>query len=1038
MDEDYVFPVFTANTTLGIFCFLSKFLFKTGNISNNCPVYTSRSLKIYSTEASAILLCLLVTASKGSTRFSMATHIYILACKGMFLTCLILNSSSVSSLEYSNCTFPPGSVACKVWNYTNMDCAWRELFCVPTLHHKASLKSLDLSHNKFKALHDNAFTGFTKLQTLDLSFNSISTLPDNAFSGLHNLLMLNISSNGIWSIEKSTFSRSLSKLKTLDLSWNDGFNISNGSPFQDLSSLQTLDLYSSLHGLDITASTFTGLSNLQSLSVKVGSTSPTPFSHLSGLRYMQLELYTCDYKDELFTGLVNLEYINVTDGGTDSYFSASDFTLICAGTIDICPLISLQSLKILFGGVSMNKPCLQMIPLKMLHIAYEENVRHVLPFEMLKNLTNLTLMINVLDKFDINSESLDSHIQRLNSLQSPLQNLSLNDGDSFCAITLTSTTFESWPKWKESLKVLKIICTDIVLEGSPFKWFPKLRVLHLSDTRSVETSFDAISNITFEGLGSLEELHLPNSWFEDYNIGLSNALPIFGKYNSLKVLNLAQIPDLDFYSIAHGICSVLSLEKVDLSFSAMIDSLQFECTLPNLEILETESVTESLMYTDLWIHLDDICFKAPNMTMLNAKSSNCKMVKQFACPNLVIAYLSKSRMIFSNTSIIVVPHLEELYLNEITINSRSLTNLKIVNNFKTSKLRILDLSSNRIAVIDREDSLLFSNVTYLDLSNNTLTSLSSLLHIRKIQVLLLGRNKIGFVPELLLGIKMNTFDMCDNVLQCDCNVIEAFRDWILTNKLVFLTSNCTAFDPNGMQYRCLSPDARKGFSITEIYLDCDSPLVKIISISITCVLLVAVATVLIVRYYWHIRYRLFLLFNRRVYQNNRVHDDDDDNNDDDENGMPRYDAYVTYHREDEDWVDEELLPNIEEGEEPFRLCLRTRDIRAGKPVFSEMSLRIQRSRKILVILSPRFVNDNWCYFELNMAHHRVLEENSNVLIFIMLQKVPDNKLTLLLRQLFCRAQIFKYPADEYGRRLFWQRVREELKRPVPLDRRFNI
>ena len=147
---------------------------------------------------------------------------------------------------------------------------------------------------------------------------------------------------------------------------------------------------------------------------------------------------------------------------------------------------------------------------------------------------------------------------------------------------------------------------------------------------------------------------------------------------------------------------------------------------------------------------------------------------------------------------------------------------------------------------------------------------------------------------------------------------------------------------------------------------------------------------------------------------------------------------MTYHGEDEEWVDEELVANIEEGEEPFRLCLRTRDIRAGRLIFNELSLHIQRSRKILVILSPRFVEDNWCYFELNMAHHRVLEENRNVMIFIILEEIPNNKLTLLLRQLFCRVQVIKWPGDGYGQRLFWRRLREELKRPVPLDRCFNI
>ena len=137
------------------------------------------------------------------------------------------------------------------------------------------------------------------------------------------------------------------------------------------------------------------------------------------------------------------------------------------------------------------------------------------------------------------------------------------------------------------------------------------------------------------------------------------------------------------------------------------------------------------------------------------------------------------------------------------------------------------------------------------------------------------------------------------MLRCDCNV-EPFTNWILTNKHAFLISNCSASAPKGMQYKCSWPDARKRLSITEIRLDCESSLVKIIfSISVTCVAFVTVATVLIVRYYWHIRYRLFLLFNRRPYQNYIVDDDDADNNDVEEDGMPMYDAYVTYHRGDE-------------------------------------------------------------------------------------------------------------------------------------------
>ena len=176
----------------------------------------------------------------------MATHLYICACIGMFLTCLFHNSSCASSSKDSICTYPPGSIACKVWNYTNMDCGWRELVCVPPLRHKASLKSLDLSHNKLETLTENIFLGFTKvhsldlssnlipflndsafyglnqLSNLDLSSNSLLFLSDNVFNGLHNLLTLNLNSNRIKFLRNGTVT-GLSNLKTLDLSRNHNF-----------------------------------------------------------------------------------------------------------------------------------------------------------------------------------------------------------------------------------------------------------------------------------------------------------------------------------------------------------------------------------------------------------------------------------------------------------------------------------------------------------------------------------------------------------------------------------------------------------------------------------------------------------------------------------------------------------------------------------------------------------------------------------------------------------------------------------------------
>ena len=354
-------------------------------------------------------------------------------------------------------------------------------------------------------------------------------------------------------------------------------------------------------------------------------------------------------------------------------------------------------------------------------------------------------------------------------------------------------------------------------------------------------------------------------------------------------------------------------------------------------------------------------------------------------------------------------------------------------------MKNVDLSSNQISVIDKTDASLLNNISYLDLRNNQLVSLSNLQQLSMIKVLLLSANEINVIPKSFLSTNslLNKLDLQDNPFICDCNV-QDFIKWIRTENMIALWNN--ASDSN--RFMCTLPESKKGISITEISIECSPSILMYSFVCGTCFVLLTITviiTITVIRYRWHIQYRFFLLLNkRRNHQNYLVSDDETPEDYENEEGLPRYDAYVTYHNDDEGWVDEKLLPNIEEGSEPFRLCLKTRDIRGGRLKLNELSLRIQRSRKILVILSPQFVEDNWCYFELNMAHQKALEESYKVLIFIIKENIPNDRLTLVLRQLLCRVQCFKWPDDGYGQRLFWQRLREELKRPVPVDRRFNL
>ncbi|XP_072022621.1 toll-like receptor 2 type-2 [Amphiura filiformis] len=910
--------------------------------------------------------------------------------------------------------YSQGNVACKMWNYTNMDCSWRDLVCIPPLHHAASIISLDLSENKLNSIADGVFHRLGKLQHLDLSSNHISVLHDGAFIGLNELLTLDLSNNKLSFVSDKAFS-TLNKLTFLDLAallYVNALKPLSGSPFQDLTSLQTLNL-SWQNVTSLSTSSLVGLEKLQILKMSFTDGSDTitgtPLAQLSSLRELYItrnNIYDCDNLGNLFIGLHNLQHLDISVGG-----SCSDI-MFCS-------------------SFNASHKCSKVIPLTFLAFRQASLSTSLPAFEVLSNLTNLTLTVE---------DDIYPAMEALNSLDSPLQNLTLKLLISASQkVYLNSTTFASWGNWKASLQVFTLSAHIFSVEGAAFEWFIDLQVLNIGQLTYLTWS-------AFRGLRSLHELKLEDARTDIFSSGV---LDIFSSYNSLTMLDLSFGKLSGNFSIFwHRLCNISSLQYIDLSqneFEGDDKTLHWACSLPNLKTLNMG------YQKDVKIS-PDICQVATQLESLDVSANSVDFYQtNCTCPHLVTLILTECNLLNPDAAEMHLPVLHELYLNlissvdsgyEVFLNALKTPNLKYLYMSSNgiveieflgkffSNLTYLDLSDNYIRVMEKVS--IWFGLEYLDLSYNRLTSISSLESLSNIRTLFLRGNFINTIPKAMLSQSnhpfMSTLDLRNIRFQCDCNV-EPFRNWIITDNVVQLLQS------HG-HYQCFSPDSAKGFSITEIHLDCESHIGKYISISITCAIVLLLIIILTVHYWWHIKYRFFLLFNRRRNQQYFLVNDQE-RIDDDENGIPRYDAYVPYHEESaDDWVHGELLPNIEQGEEPFRLFLRCRDMRIGRIKLVEISLHMQRSRKVLVILSPQFFEDNWCNKELELAHYRVLEENRNVMILIILEEIPDNRKTLLFRQLLCKVQCLKWPGDGYGQYLFWRRLREELKRPVPLDRRF--
>ena len=257
-------------------------------------------------------------------------------------------------------------------------------------------------------------------------------------------------------------------------------------------------------------------------------------------------------------------------------------------------------------------------------------------------------------------------------------------------------------------------------------------------------------------------------------------------------------------------------------------------------------------------------------------------------------------------------------------------------------------------------------------------------------------------------------------IYCSCE-IENFRKWI--------ESDTSSWLQPGL-YSCATPETLAGVSISEVELDCRSYTGFYIGVSIPFVILFCMMILFLIRYRWHIKYRLFLLY--RNYHPFPVE------NDDFQMLQLQYHAYVSYNETsaDDEWVMNDLQPNMEEGPEPVKLCIKRRDFIPGHSLIESISENIHQSRKTILVLSPNFVESNWCHHELEMAKMMLLDENLDVIILVLLHNIPDNKMTLSLRQLLCKKEYLKWPKDRAGQRLFWQSLRQELKSPIQVDRHF--
>ncbi|XP_030803690.1 toll-like receptor 1 [Camarhynchus parvulus] len=355
----------------------------------------------------------------------------------------------------------------------------------------------------------------------------------------------------------------------------------------------------------------------------------------------------------------------------------------------------------------------------------------------------------------------------------------------------------------------------------------------------------------------------------------------------------------------------------------------------------------------------------------------------------------------------------------------------------------LDLSSNQL--VDAVFECLPVNVKKLSLHNNQISHVPSrVAELKSLEELNLASNRLadlpgcsGFTSLQFLNVEMNSiltpsadfFQSCPRVrelqaghnpFKCSCELQAFIR---LERR------------PGGKlfgwpaAYVCEYPEGLRGTELKDFHLSplaCNTTLLLVTALLLTLLLVAVVAFLCIyLDVPWYVRMTWQWTQTKRRAWHNRPADQE---------AVLQFHAFISYSERDSPWVKNELIPNLERGEGCVQLCQHERNFIPGKSIVENIINCIEKSYRSIFVLSPNFVQSEWCHYELYFAHHKLFSENSNSLILILLEPIPPYLIPARyhkLKALMAKRTYMEWPKERSKRALFWANLRAAISINLP-------
>ncbi|CAD7090425.1 unnamed protein product [Hermetia illucens] len=547
------------------------------------------------------------------------------------------------------------------------------------------------------------------------------------------------------------------------------------------------------------------------------------------------------------------------------------------------------------------------------------------------------------------------------------------------------------------------------LHDDVFKNTVSLEVLRLSSNRLKSITRDIFRNLhklveldlRYNDLHSID-LHAFKGTHElrilriEYN-NLSSVSSGFGENEKSPFEGLSKLEELILQKnrITHvssgWIHSLPNLKNLDLSYNRLICNCSL---LPFVRYLNRSNhheleprpqISTSTLYCSEPEEL-----KGQDIMSLNYKQMLCQ---HKSCPSMCICWTRYDQTLIVNCSssnLAKVPSLHDV----LTSNIKSIV-LHIANNNITtlpdnhspgySLVSELYASNNSISRFAEPN--IPTNLQVLDLSNNTLTQIDATVFKRIKQ--------INQTSHLYFG---------DNPWQCDCNAL-GLLSFIRTNSERIQDLNFIKCS-TGARFSTLFPkDLCKESIVFEV----------LAYIAAALGVIFVVLGGLSYRFRTEIKVWLFA-------HNMCWHLVTEQNIDDDK----KYDAFISYSHKDEDFVIENLLPNLENGPIPYKLCLHERDWLPGEFIHTQIIQSVNDSRRTIIVLSPNYLESVWGSLEFQIAYKAALEEARTRIIIIMYRDIGNSVDVGPELKSYLNTNTYIKWDDPW----FWEKMRHAMPHPV--------